>query len=147
MRRRAFITLAAAAIAAPVRAKAQTQALPVVGFLHPGFPTYPGGGAANVSLAGLKDGLRERGYVDGETMRIEARWGRGQTETLTGFAQELVALKADVIVAVARPSIEASKSCDEGAADCGSRSRKRSGGHQLRRELGDAGPQSDRPIP
>jgi putative ABC transport system substrate-binding protein len=89
MRRREFITLAAAAIAAPLRGRAQTRALPVVGFLHPGFPTYPGGGA-NINFAGLKDGLRERGYVDGETVRIEARWGRGQTETLAGLAQELV---------------------------------------------------------
>jgi putative ABC transport system substrate-binding protein len=109
MRRREFITLAALGIAAPLRARAQQgRALPLVGLLHPGFPTYPGGGV-NTSLAGLEDGLRERGYVGGETVNIEARWGLGKPEALAGFAQELVQLKVDVLVAIARPSIEAAR--------------------------------------
>jgi putative ABC transport system substrate-binding protein len=53
--------------------------------------------------------LRELGYVDGETVKIEVRWGQGRTETLPTFAAELVRLKPAVIVAIGRPSIEAAR--------------------------------------
>jgi putative ABC transport system substrate-binding protein len=105
MRRRDFITLAALA-AAPLGARAQTRTLPVIGFLHPGFPTFTG---PTASFTQMKDGLREMGHIDGETVRIEARWGQGKTETLPAFAEELVRLKPVVIVTVARPSIEAAR--------------------------------------
>jgi putative ABC transport system substrate-binding protein len=42
-------------------------------------------------------------------VRIEACWAQGKTERLAGFAQELVGLKVDVLVAIARLSIEAAK--------------------------------------
>jgi putative tryptophan/tyrosine transport system substrate-binding protein len=105
MRRRKFMTLLGGAAAAwPLASRAQpARALQVVGFLSPGFPPGP------ASLTGLKDSLRELGYVEGETIKMEARWGHGKTETLPGFAEELVRLKVDVIVAIARPSIEAAK--------------------------------------
>jgi putative ABC transport system substrate-binding protein len=108
MKRREFISLVgSAAVAWPVTARAQPpRRLQVVGFLSPGFPTYTGPGT---SFTGLKDGLREIGYVEGETVKIEARFGHGRTETLPGFAEELVRLKVDVVVAIARPSIEAAK--------------------------------------
>jgi putative ABC transport system substrate-binding protein len=111
MRRREFITLVGCAAAWPCSARAQQgRVLPVIGFLHPGFLTYPGGGGTNIILTALEQGLREGGYVSGETVRIEARWAQGKTETLTELAQELVGLKVDVLVAVARLSIEAAKS-------------------------------------
>jgi putative tryptophan/tyrosine transport system substrate-binding protein len=105
MRRRMFMTLLGGAAAAwPFASRAQpARALQVVGFLSPGFPPGP------ASFTGLKDSLRELGYVEGETIKMEARWGHGKTETLPGFAEELVRLKVDVIVAIARPSIEAAK--------------------------------------
>jgi putative tryptophan/tyrosine transport system substrate-binding protein len=110
MRRRAFIGgLAGAAVIWPRAALAQqARRLPVIGFLNPGFTPHP-------SLAGtpagdnLREGLRKAGYVDGDTCRLEARYGQGKPETLVGFAEELVRLKVDVIVAIARPSIEAAK--------------------------------------
>jgi len=100
MRRRDFITLLGGAAAAwPLAARAQRAAMPVIGFLNPGF-------RSNVWTA-LIGGLRDIGYVDGETIKIEPRWALGRPETLPGLAQELVRLKAEVVVAVGRPSIDA----------------------------------------
>jgi putative ABC transport system substrate-binding protein len=100
MKRREFITLlGGAAVAWPIAARGQQSAMPVIGFLNPGF-------RSNVWTA-LIGGLRDIGYVDGETIKIEPRWALGRPETLPGLAQELVRLKAEVIVAVGRPSIEA----------------------------------------
>jgi hypothetical protein len=62
--------------------------LPVIATLSPGFPTY------DAAIAGLKDGLRELGYVEGSTVKIEARWGLGKPETLPALAEELVRLQA-----------------------------------------------------
>jgi putative ABC transport system substrate-binding protein len=53
--------------------------------------------------------MRGAGFVDGENVRIEARFGEGKTEPLAGFAEELVRLKVDVLVANSRPAIEAAR--------------------------------------
>ena len=100
-RRRTFITLLGGAAAAwPLVARAQqARKVPVVGFLNPGF-------RSGVWTA-LIEGLSDIGYVDGQTIKIEPRWAMGRPETLPGLAQELVRLKVDVLIAVARPSIEA----------------------------------------
>ncbi len=110
MRRREFVSLlTGAAVGWPLAAKAQqARSLPVIGFLHPGFPTYTGSGGA--PFVSLKDGLREAGYVEGETVRIEARWGLGKPDTMPALAEELVRLKVDVLAVTARPSIVAAKS-------------------------------------
>jgi putative ABC transport system substrate-binding protein len=109
MNRRDLLVLAGLA-AAPraIRAKKQAKPakqarLPVVGVLNPGFPNL-----AESSL-GLVDGLRELGFVDGATVRIENRWGLGKPELLPAFAEELVRLKVDVILAVARTAINAAR--------------------------------------
>ena len=92
--------------AAPITARAQQPGkVPVIGFLHPGFPE----GAGNSTYIGLLEGLREIGYVEGKTIKIEARWGLGKPATLPGLAAELVRLKVDVIVAVGPPSVVAAK--------------------------------------
>jgi putative tryptophan/tyrosine transport system substrate-binding protein len=108
MRRREFIGLATGAVVGwPRKARAQqARKVPVIGFLTQGFSNATGPGTA---IAGLTDGLRKEGYLDGETIRIEARWGEGKPEPLAGFAEELVRLKVDVLVANARSSIEAAK--------------------------------------
>jgi hypothetical protein len=70
MRRREFITLAGGMAAWPLSALAQqrTRTVPVIGFLHPGLSD-----GSSVTYAALIDGLREIGYVDGETMLSSAR--------------------------------------------------------------------------
>ena len=47
----------------------------------------------------FKQGLRELGWVDGQTIVIEYRWITGKPEQLAVAAEELVRLKVDVIFA------------------------------------------------
>jgi len=103
MRRREFILALGGAAAWPLAARAQQGKMPVIGFLHPGFPD----GVGSPAFSSLRDGLRDVGYVEGETVKIEARWARGKPETLLQLARELIELHADVLVPTARPSIEA----------------------------------------
>jgi len=51
--------------------------------------------------AAILDRLRELGYIDGKTIQIHARYAGGVLDRLPRLARELVALKVDVIVAVA----------------------------------------------
>jgi putative ABC transport system substrate-binding protein len=104
MRRRAFIAGLGGASLWPVVARGQQPAVPVIGFLHPGFPD-----SGSPAFDALRGGLREVGYVEGETVKIEARWARGKPAILPQLAQELVQLRAAVLVATARPSIEAAR--------------------------------------
>lgn len=106
MNRRDVVISLLALGAAPLTARAQQPGtIPVIGFLHPGFPA----GAANNTYEGLLQGLRDIGYVEGKTIKIESRWGLGKPETLSDLAAELVRLKVDVIVAVGPPSVVAAK--------------------------------------
>jgi putative ABC transport system substrate-binding protein len=59
------------------------------------FP--PSGPAPRVD--GLRQGLADRGYVEGQNIVIEYRWAEGRIERLPALVQELVALPVDVIVA------------------------------------------------
>jgi ABC-type uncharacterized transport system substrate-binding protein len=105
MSRREFITLLGGAAAWPLAVRAQQGKMPVIGFLHPGFPD----GIGSPAFSALRDGLRDVGYVEGETVKIEARWARGEPETLAHLTQELIQLHVDVLVPTARPSIEAAR--------------------------------------
>jgi len=106
MNRRKFIALSAgAAVARSTLAQAQqAQKVPVVGFLHPGFPE-----SGSPVFDALRNGLRDVGYVEGETVKIEGRWARGKPEDLPQLTRELVQLHVDVLVPTARPSIEAAR--------------------------------------
>ena len=104
--RRAFIgTLAVFLLAAPFTAEAQAPAkIPRIGFLGTGAPaeTAP-------RLEDLRQGLRELGYVEGNTIAIEYRFAEGQPERLPALAADLVRLKVDVIVTGAPPAHLAAK--------------------------------------
>ena len=102
MKRRTFITFTGAAVAWPLTARAQ-QRLPVVGVLVQGVP------APAPYLAALRDGLREAGYVEGQSIRLEVRSAEGQASRLPGLAAELVQLGVDVIVGFQTPAIMAAK--------------------------------------
>ena len=92
-RRRFLLTSLAGALAAPLAAGAQ-QAGKVyrVGFLRAGQPP-------KFWIDEFRDGLREAGYVEGQNLIIEYRIGT--LDQLPQFAEELVRLKADVILASA----------------------------------------------
>jgi len=57
----------------------------------------------------FRQGLRELGYVEGQTIFVEGRFAGGKVELLPGLAEELVRLKAAVIVAPATPTVQALK--------------------------------------
>ena len=50
-------------------------------------------------LEAFREGLRQRGYVEGQDIIIEVRYGEGRPERLADLAADLVRLKIDVIVA------------------------------------------------
>ena len=52
-----------------------------------------------VMFDALRQGLHERGYVEGQNIIIEVRGAEGQIERFPARAKELVGLKLDVIVA------------------------------------------------
>jgi putative tryptophan/tyrosine transport system substrate-binding protein len=57
----------------------------------------------------FRDELRKLGYVDGKNLVIERRAAEGHYERLDQLANELIALRPDVIVAVASPAIAAAQ--------------------------------------
>jgi putative ABC transport system substrate-binding protein len=93
-RRREFITLFGGAAAWPLVARAQQQAVPVVGFLHPSSPE-PFGHIVN----GFRQGLNDTGLVEGQNVAIDYRWARGEYDRLPALAAELVQRRVRVILA------------------------------------------------
>lgn len=86
MRRREFITLVgSAAVVWPLAARAQQSAMPVVGMLN-------GQSADSFShnAAGIRLGLHDLGFVEGQNVVIEYRWADGHDERLPAMAVELV---------------------------------------------------------
>jgi putative tryptophan/tyrosine transport system substrate-binding protein len=100
MRRREFIALLGSAAAAwPLTAPAQQQPFPVIGFLNGGAPE---GFAPMVSA--FVQGLKERGYVDGENLAIEYRWANGRYDRLAALVDDLVRRRVSVIAATSTPA-------------------------------------------
>src|SRR5262245_43395939 len=93
-RRREVVTLLGGAVAWPLAARAQQPGMPVIGFLNPASPDGMGD-----RLRGFRRGLKESGYVEGENVAVEYRWGDNQVERVPALAADLVRRRAAVIVA------------------------------------------------
>ena len=63
--------------------------------------------ARDSSRLGLQQGLRELGYVEGQTIAIEARYAEGHAERLPELATELVRLPVEVLFAVGPEAVRA----------------------------------------
>ena len=106
MKRRKFIALIVGAAAAwPLAARAQKRGAAVVGFLLPESPAD----SSHYATTFLQ-GLRETGYVEGQSVAIEYRWAEGRYERLSQFASDLVNRGVAVIAAGGPPSVAAAKS-------------------------------------
>src|SRR5262245_57790423 len=105
MRRREFITLLGGAAAAwPVAARAQQPAkVPRIGLLGLGTAS-----AWAPRLEPLREGLRDLGYVEGNTIIIEFRWA-DRIEQLREHAAALVDKKVDLIFAMTSTETEAAR--------------------------------------
>jgi putative ABC transport system substrate-binding protein len=103
-RRRLLIrTAAAALIAVPIGIAAQQPGnVPRIGFL--GFNTAT---IAHPTIAAFRQGLLERGWIDGRNIVVEVRLADGKAERLSALAAELVDLKVAVIVAASSASTRA----------------------------------------
>src|SRR5215470_760407 len=100
MDRRTFIASLAASLAGPLAARAQTPArVPHVGILFDGLPLTP----EQQARSPLAQGLRELGWVPGETIILERVYTEGRPERLAELAAELVRRKVDVIWCNAPP--------------------------------------------
>jgi putative ABC transport system substrate-binding protein len=58
-------------------------------------------------FAALQRGLLELGWSEGKTLKIETRWTVADAAEALKFAQELIGLKAEVLVANGTPSLVA----------------------------------------
>jgi ABC-type uncharacterized transport system substrate-binding protein len=96
-----FLSMLAAAVAAEAQ---QVAKVPRVGMLLPVSPAV-----AAHSTEAFRQGLRERGYVEGQNIAIECRFADGRIEPLSDLAVELVRLKMDVIVTWGTPAARAAK--------------------------------------
>src|SRR3974390_2828885 len=99
MQRREFIVLLGGAAAAwPLAVVAQQPKVWRIGVLAPVPPTP-------VMLSALRDGLRGRGYVEGQNLSIDVRWPQGTFEHDPSPVAELINSNVDVIVAWATPTV------------------------------------------
>ena len=100
MQRRAFITLIGGAAAWPLIARAQQPKVWRIGFLAP-LPPTP------ATLSAFRDGMRGRGYVEGQNLSIDVRWPQGRFEHDPSPVAELINSNVDVIVAWPTPAVNA----------------------------------------
>jgi putative ABC transport system substrate-binding protein len=64
---------------------------------------------SQVRIAAFRRGLTELGWIEGQNIHVEYRWSDGKSELIRQYAQELVALAPDVILANSTPVVTAFK--------------------------------------
>jgi len=102
MRRRDFITLVGGTAAWPLAARAQQPKVWRIGVLAAVPPTP-------AMLSAFRDGMRGRGYVEGQNLTIDVRWPQGSFDQDPSVVTELVNSNVDVIVAWGTPATIAAR--------------------------------------
>jgi putative ABC transport system substrate-binding protein len=97
MRRRELLLLLSGAMTAPHALCAQQKAMPVIGFLNVASPPP---NLSNLGRGPFFQGLRETGYVDGESVTFERRWAEDHYDRLPALVADLVSHKVDLIVTI-----------------------------------------------
>jgi putative ABC transport system substrate-binding protein len=85
------VGLAVSLTLAPLANAQQAWQIPRIGFLRTAAPPES-------YIEAFRQGLKERGYIEGKNIAFEYRWGGGRTDQLPELAAELVRLKVDVVV-------------------------------------------------
>jgi putative ABC transport system substrate-binding protein len=99
MRRREFsIFFGGATVAWPLSARAQSERMRRIGILWPYTEADPD---SQSRITSLRQALKDLGWAEGRNLRFDFRWGASadDRDRIRRYAQELVALAPDVIVA------------------------------------------------
>jgi putative ABC transport system substrate-binding protein len=97
MNRREIVALLGSAAAWPVTARAQQrERIRRIGIITPLVADDP---EAPVRIAAFLTGLEQLGWVDRRNVRFDYRWTAGDSQRRRKYAEELVALVPDVILA------------------------------------------------
>jgi putative tryptophan/tyrosine transport system substrate-binding protein len=105
MRRREFISLIGGAAVWPLAARAQQAArMRRIGVLMNLAADDP---EAQARLTAFAQGLQQLGWTDGRNVRIDYRWAAGDADAFHRYAEELLALAPDVLLASGTPSVQA----------------------------------------
>jgi putative ABC transport system substrate-binding protein len=75
----AFIAGLGSAAAWPVVARAQQAGMPVIGLLQTEAPF-------SWNFTGFRQGLKDMGYLEGQSLAIEFRWANNDPDRLPGLA-------------------------------------------------------------
>src|SRR5215470_16889551 len=102
-----LVTLTLGILWAPSPSLAQAVVkTPRIGMLTPAFDPHSG-------FEGFRQGLRDLGYVEGQSIALEYRYAEGKVERLPALAAELVHLKVDIIVADGAAATRAAQHASE----------------------------------
>jgi len=104
LRRRQIIKLLGIAAAWPLGARAQRTITPLIGYL-----SSKGKFAEAGAVVAVRQGLKERGFIDGVNLRIEYRWSDGDSARLPQLAADLINANVNVIAASGLPAALAAK--------------------------------------
>jgi putative ABC transport system substrate-binding protein len=107
MERRRFIeVIAGGLLTAPLAAEAQQAGKVVrIGLLSTAAPDP----SSAARWTAFRDRLRELGYVEGQNVSFESRWGDGQIGRLRGLVAELIDAKVDILVTAGSEAALAAK--------------------------------------
>ena len=93
-RRFLLVTLPGLGGAGLAGASRAQRPLPVVGFLNNRTPEQ-----GQYLLSAVREGLKQQGFVEGETVAFDYAWSHGDLARLPGLAEELVRRRVAVIIA------------------------------------------------
>ena len=108
MDRRAFLgTMAGGLLAAPLVAQAQSAKVPRIGVLL--YAAEPRPGQPNQAVEAFRAGLRDLGYIEGQTIILEYRWAGGSNQRAAELAAELARIDVAVIMSAGTPATQVAK--------------------------------------